>query len=89
MLDSILDQLDQLSSEELLTLNKAVVRMSKAKSRVDSVVKGASLYEGQKVQVDHPKYQGMSFVITKVNRTRCKIKGDVGTLNCPISMIVA
>ena len=89
MLDSILDQLDQLTSEELLTLNKAVVRMSKAKSRVESVAKGASLKAGQQVQVDHPKYRGMNFVIAKVNRTRCKIKGDVGTLNCPISMIVA
>ena len=89
MLNSILDQLDQLTSEELSTLNKAVVRMAKAKSRFESVAKGATLYEGQEVQVDHPKYRGMKFVITKVNRTRCKIKGNVGSFNCPISMIVA
>ena len=89
MLNSILDQLDQLSSEELSTLNKAVVRMAKAKSRFESVSKGASLYEGQEVQVDHPKYRGMKFTITKVNRTRCKISGHGGSFNCPISMIVA
>ena len=89
MLNKILNQLDQLSSEELSTLNKAVVRMAKAKSRFESVAKGASLYEGQEVQVDHPKYRGMKFVITKVNRTRCKIKGNVGSFNCPISMIKA
>ncbi len=92
MLKSILSKLDQLSLEELSTLNDSVVRMAKAKRRFDSVSKGASLYTGQKVQVNHPKYKGMTFTITKVNRTRVKIiggRGKVRSFNCPISMIEA
>ncbi len=89
MLKSILSKLDQLSLEELSTLNDSVVRMAKAKRRFDSVAKGASLYTGQEVQVNHPKYRGKTFTITKVNRTRVKISGDMGSFNCPINMLVA
>ena len=40
MLNKILNQLNQLSSEELKTLNKAVVAAAKAKANLASVVKG-------------------------------------------------
>lgn len=89
MLSKILNQLNQLSSEELKTLNKAVVAAAKAKDSIESVVKGASLKIGQEVLVDHPTYKGMKFTITKVNRTRCKISGHGGAFNCPINMIIA
>mgnify|MGYP000214992219 FL=1 len=35
MLNKILNQLDQLSKDELITLNSAVIKMARAKSRVD------------------------------------------------------
>ena len=90
MLNSILDQLDQLSSEELSTLNKAVVRMAKAKSRMNSIKASATLKVGQTVELDHPKYKGQKFTIKKINRTKCVINdGSYTNFTAPMSMIIA
>ena len=92
MLNKILNQLDQLSKSELLTLNNAVIKMAKAKSRVESVIKGATLKIGQEVEIDQAKHRGQKFIIKKVNRTRCKIQAKDNMLesyNCPISMLIA
>jgi len=92
MLNSILDQLDQLNSEELSTLNSAVVRMAKAKSRMNSIKLSATLRVGQEVEINQAKHRGQKFIITKVNRTRCKIQAKDNRLesyNCPISMLIA
>jgi hypothetical protein len=90
MLNSILDQLDQLSSEELSTLNKAVVRMAKAKSRMNSIKASATLRVGQVVELDHPKHRGQKFTIKKINRTKCVINDGSHTMfTAPMSMIIA
>jgi transcription elongation factor len=90
MLNKILNQLDQLSKDELLTLNSAVIKMAKAKSRVESVIKGATLKVGQEVEINHPKYKGQKFIIKKVNRTKCVINDGGHTMfTCPMSMIIA
>ena len=90
MLNSILDQLDQLSSEELSTLNSAVVRMAKAKSRMNSIKASATLRVGQVVELDHPKHRGQKFTIKKINRTKCVINDGSHTMfTAPMSMIIA
>ncbi len=90
MLNSILDQLDQLSHEELSTLNSAVVRMAKAKSRMDSIKRSATLRVGQVVELDHPKHRGQKFTIKKINRTKCVINDGSHTMfTAPMSMIIA
>ena len=92
MLNSILNQLNQLSSEELKTLNKAVVEMAKAKSRIASVTKSASLYEGKEVEIAHSSHRGEKFIIKKINRTRCKVSSVANRLNSynvPMNMIIA
>ena len=90
MLNSILDQLDQLSHEELSTLNTAVVRMAKAKSRMDSIKASATLKVGQVVELDHPKHRGQKFTIKKINRTKCVINDGGHTMfTAPMSMIIA
>ena len=90
MLNSILDQLDQLSHEELSTLNSAVVRMAKAKSRMNSIKAGATLRVGQVVELDHPKHRGQKFTIKKINRTKCVINDGGHTMfTAPMSMIIA
>jgi transcription elongation factor len=90
MLNSILDQLDQLSHEELSTLNSAVVRMAKAKSRMNSIKASAKLRVGQEVELDHPKYKGQKFIIKKINRTKCVINDGGHTMfTAPMSMIIA
>ena len=91
MLNSILNQLNQLSSEELKTLNKAVVELAKAKSRIASVTESASLYDGQEVEIDHLRHRGEKFIIKKINRTRCKVKGltNLNSYNVPMNMIIA
>ena len=90
MLNKILNQLDQLSKEELLTLNSAVIKLAKAKDRVESVIKGATLNVGQVVTINHPKYKGQKFTIKKVNKTRCQISDGGHTIfTCPMNMIMA
>ena len=90
MLNSILDQLDQLSHEELSTLNSAVVRMAKAKSRMNSIKASATLRVGQVVELDHPKHRGQKFTIKKINRTKCVINDGSHTMfTAPMSMIIA
>ena len=92
MLNKILNQLDRLSKDELLTLNNAVVKMAKAKSRVESVVKGASLRVGQEVGINQAKHKGEKFIIKRVKRTKCVIQSKDNwkeSYNCPISMLIA
>ena len=93
MLNKILNQLDQLSKDELITLNSAVIKMAKAKARVESVTKGATLKVGQVVEINHPKHKGQKFTIKKINRTKCVINelgGHSHTLfTAPMSMIIA
>ena len=92
MLNKILSQLDQLSKDELLTLNSAVIKMAKAKSRVESVIKGATLKVGQEVEINQVKHKGQKFIIKKVKRTKCIIQAKdniMETYNCPISMLIA
>ena len=90
MLNKILSQLDQLSKDELLTLNSAVIKMAKAKSRVESVIKGATLKVGQEVEIDQAKHRGQKFTIKKINRTKCVINDGSHTMfTAPMSMIIA
>ena len=92
MLNKILNQLDQLSKDELLTLNSAVIKMAKAKSRVESVIKGAILKVGQVVEINQAKHKGQKFIIKKVKRTNCIIHAKdniMESYNCPISMLIA
>ena len=90
MLNKILNQFDQLSKDELLTLNSAVIKMAKAKSRVESVLKSATLKVGQEVEINQVKHKGQKFIIKKVNRTKCVINDGGHTMfTCPMSMIIA
>ena len=66
--------------------------MAKAKSRVESVVKGATLRVGQEVEIDQTKHKGEKFIIKRVKRTNCVIQSKdnvMVTYNCPISMLIA
>ena len=90
MLNKILNQLDQLSKDELLTLNSAVIKMAKAKDRVESVIKATTLKVGQIVEINQKKHKGQKFIIKKVNRTKCVINDGGHTMfTCPMSMIIA
>ena len=92
MLNKIEKMLGQLSQDELRTLNSMVVATLKANSKISSIRRSASLYEGQEVEINQAKHRGQKFIITKVNRTRCKIQAKDNRLesyNCPISMLIA
>ena len=91
MLDKILNQLDQLSHEELSTLNSAVVKVAKAKMRVESIIKATTLKVGQIVEINQKKHKGQKFIIKKVNRTKCVIVSKDNAFEsytCPISMLI-
>jgi len=92
MLNKIEKMLGQLNQDELRTLNSMVVATLKANNKISSIRKSASLYEGQEVEINQPKHRGQKFIITKVNRTRCKIQAKDNRLesyNCPISMLIS
>ena len=91
MLNKILNQLDQLSHEELSTLNSAVVKVAKAKMRVESIIKATTLNVGQIVEINQKKHKGQKFIIKKVNRTKCVIVSKDNAFEsytCPISMLI-
>ena len=87
-LSQVTSKLDQLSKDELLILNKAVIRMAKAKQRVESESKRHTLKVGQIVEMNHPKHKGEKFEITKVKVTKCDIKGKSGWFTVPMSMLI-
>ena len=91
MLDKILNQLDQLSHDELSTLISAVVKVAKAKMRVESIIKATTLKVGQIVEINQKKHKGQKFIIKKVNRTKCVIVSKDNAFEsytCPISMLI-
>ena len=91
MLNKIFSQLDQLSQEELSTLNSAVVKVARAKMRVESVIKATTLKVGQIVEINQKKHKGQKFIIKKVNRTKCVIHSKDNkfeSYSCPISLLI-
>jgi len=83
-------ELSKLSIDELLSLNKKVIAVIKAKRKMESLDKKDELYVGAKVEVNHPKMKGKALIIDKINRTKAVVK-EAGTMyggwNVPISMI--
>ena len=48
-----------------------------------------SLNVGQVITLDHDRFRGQKFTITKINRTKCHIEGQGGHFNVPMSMVIA
>ena len=91
MLKEIQSKLGQLSNQDLRALNKMVVSMLKTNSQIESLRIGSSLFEGMEVKINHKKNARKTFIIRKVNRTKCIIEDKANSLNrfnCPISMII-
>jgi hypothetical protein len=80
-------QLNQLTLEQLSNLNEIVVKTIKAKRR--QLAAQTKINLGQKVKVNHPKLQGRSLIVKKINRTTAtlQVEGAFGSYKVPISMI--
>jgi len=80
-------QLNQLTLEQLRTLNEMVVKTIKLKRK--QLIAQFELNIGDKVKVNHPTLQGKSLIVKQVKRTKAilQIEGTVGSYNVPISMI--
>ncbi len=80
-------ELNQMSFEQLRTLNEMVVKTIKLKRK--QLIAQFELNIGDKVKVNHPKLQGKSLIVKQVKRTKAilQIEGTVGSYNVPISMI--
>ena len=75
--------ISELSLKELQNLKREI--------NVRIQMLGQPLYKvGQKVGVDHRNHLGETFVITKVNRVKCKIesKNTGQRFTCPKSMLL-
>ena len=89
MLNKIEKMLGQLNQDELRTLNSMVVATLKANRKISSIRKSSSLNVGQVITLDHDRFRGQKFTITKINRTKCHIEGQGGHFNVPMSMVIA
>ncbi len=80
-------ELNQMSFEQLRTLNEMVVKTIKLKRK--QLIAQFELNIGDKVKVNHPQLQGKSLIVKQVKRTKAilQIEGTVGSYNVPISMI--
>ena len=87
-LNDVMASLEFFTKDELLTLNSAVIKMAKAKQRVESESKRHTLKVGQIVEMNHPKHKGEKFEITKIKVTKCDIKGKSGWFTVPMSMLI-
>ena len=82
-------ELNQMSIEDLRSLNKMVVEVIKSKRTLEGYEKKQELYVGANVKVNHPKLMGKQLRVEKINRTKAKLKvlNGVGTWNVPLEMI--
>ena len=83
-------QLNQMSLEELRSLNSLVVEVIKSKRAMATFEKKQELRVGMTVKVNHPKLAGKQLRIEKVNRTKASLKvlsGGFGSYTVPLSMI--
>ena len=82
-------ELNQLSIEELRSLNTKVVDIIKMKRSVQAMDIKDELYLGANVSVNHPKLQGKQLRVEKINRTKAvlKVLNGVGQYTVPMSMI--
>ena len=86
-------ELNQLSIEELRSLNTKVVEVIKMKRSVQAMDIKDELYLGANVSVNHPKLQGKQLRVEKINRTKAVLSvlntayGRPSRVNVPLSMI--
>ena len=82
-------ELNQMSIEDLRSLNKMVIEVIKSKQALEGFEKKQQLYVGANVRVDHPKMAGKQLQVMKINRTKAKLRvlNGGGIWNVPLSMI--
>ena len=87
-------ELNQMTIEELRSLNSMVIDVIKSKKAMVGYETKQQLYVGANVKVNHPKLAGKQCRVEKINRTKCVIKvlngpsyGRVSSYNVPLSMV--
>ena len=82
-------ELNQMSIEELRSLNKLVVEVIKSKRAMAGFETKQQLYVGANVSVNHPKMAGKQLRVEKINRTKAKLRvlNGGGIWNVPLEMI--
>lgn len=82
-------KLNQMSIDELRTLNSMIVDIIKGKKAIAGYEMKQQLYIGANVSVNHPKLKGKQCRVEKINRTKCVIKvlNGYGSYNVPLSMV--
>jgi transcription antitermination factor NusG len=80
-------QLNQLTLEQLRTLNEMVVKTIKVKRK--QVIAEVEIKIGDKVKVNHPKLQGKSLIVREIKRTTATLQLETGyfSYKVPITMI--
>jgi len=79
---SKLDMLHTMSIQELSDLIQQCKTVMNAKGGKKNMLK-----VGMEVMVDHPRLAGMEGIITKINKTKCKVDMGGSTYNVPFDLI--
>lgn len=82
-------QLNQMSLEELRSLNSLVVEVIKSKRAMAAFEKKQELRVGMTVKVNHPKLMGKQLRVEKINRTKASLKvlNGYASYSVPLNMI--
>jgi vacuolar-type H+-ATPase subunit B/Vma2 len=78
-----------MSIEDLMSLNKRVVEIVKAKKAALAMEKKDSLSIGEIVSVEHRRLRGAKLEVIKINRTKAILRkvGSLAEFSVPLSMI--
>lgn len=89
-MQTLLDQVKNLSVEELTRLNKFIVETVKMKRQLDGFKVANQLEVGMSVKIDHKSHANTKFTIQKLNRTKAvvTIEGSTTQYTVPFNMII-
>lgn len=76
-----------LTEEELVELNRRVVKAIKAKRRMAAAGMASSLCIGDNVTFTGRRGEPMSGTVTKINRVKAKVRVGLSTWTVPMNML--
>ena len=89
-MQALLEQIKDLSIEDLRTLNKFIIETVNAKKDVESFQVGAKLRVNMTVKVNSPKFPNKEFIVQKINRKKAilRLKDTNLDYDVPFSIII-
>jgi len=89
-MEALLEQIKELSIEDLRILNKFVIETVNAKKDIESFQVGTKLKVGMTVKVNSSKVADKEFIVQKINRKKAilRLKDTFTDYDVPFSIII-